>query len=72
MKIYSAIYEDYAHVNILFPQATTEVVTKPEELNEEGILIIHGGADISPTIYNQKPSYLRKEFLFMEFVEVLN
>lgn len=56
MKIYSAIYEDYAHVNILFPQATTEVVTKPEELNEEGILIIHGGADISPTIYNQKPT----------------
>jgi len=55
MKIYSALYKDFAHLNYLFPEATCEVVTKPEELDEHGILIMHGGSDISPTIYNQNP-----------------
>lgn len=55
MKIYSAIYEDYAHIEKLYPQATPETIKHPDELNEHGILIIHGGSDISPTIYNQKP-----------------
>jgi glutamine amidotransferase PdxT len=55
MKIYSALYKDFAHLDYLFPKATYEVVTKPEELDEHGILIMHGGSDISPIIYNQKP-----------------
>jgi len=55
MKIYSAIYNDYAHLDDLFPEATCLTINNPDELDEPGILIIHGGSDISPTIYNQAP-----------------
>jgi GMP synthase-like glutamine amidotransferase len=55
MKIYSAIYQDYAHLDNLYPQAKLAVITNPADFDEPGILIIHGGADISPAIYNQTP-----------------
>lgn len=54
MKIYSAVYNGFHPLDCFFPEATCEVVTKPEELNEPGFLIIHGGADISPSLYNRE------------------
>ena len=54
MKIYSALYESDAHLSTRFGEL--EVVHHPVELvNTNSILILHGGADISPTLYGQKP-----------------
>ena len=53
MKVYSALYHDMAHLEDM---GETKVVHYPEQLNEPGILILHGGADISPSIYGEKPN----------------
>lgn len=56
MKIYSAIYPGFHPLDTFFPDAECVTVTKPEEMDEPGILIIHGGADISPSLYKRKLS----------------
>lgn len=54
MKIYSALYKDDAHLGVL---GELETVYHPTQLtNNNSILILHGGADISPSIYKHKPS----------------
>jgi gamma-glutamyl-gamma-aminobutyrate hydrolase PuuD len=53
-SVYSALYHDDAHLNTF---GKTEVVYHPSELeNTNSILILHGGADISPSIYNHPVS----------------
>jgi len=47
--IYSALYSSNAHLNF----APFKVATLPNDLTNPGILILHGGEDISPMIYNQ-------------------
>ena len=53
MRIYSALYNDYAHLEEF---GIGVPVTHPEDMTEKGILILHGGEDISPSLYGQKPS----------------
>lgn len=55
-RIYSALYQDFAHLHTFF-RVPGEAVAHPEELIEpNSILVLHGGADISPSIYNQPVS----------------
>lgn len=52
MKIYSAIYNDAAHLTQF---GDFETVYQTEDLDcLNSILILHGGADISPSLYNEK------------------
>lgn len=55
MQISSVYYNNFAHVDELFPEYTRKVIDKVEDL-KPGILILHGGEDISPSIYGQKSS----------------
>lgn len=55
MKIYSALYNDGAHLEKF---GDVETVYHPAHLEtKNSILILHGGQDISPAIYNHKPSH---------------
>jgi GMP synthase-like glutamine amidotransferase len=55
--IYSALYPAYAHLEQLPDVTKCGVVYLPEHLQEEdSILILHGGSDISPKLYNEKPN----------------
>lgn len=52
--VYSAIYNDPAHLHIF---GDSKTITKPNELkNTNSILILHGGEDISPSLYGHKPN----------------
>lgn len=54
--VYSALYSDYAHLRRFSNHA--ETVVSPEEIiDPKSILILHGGEDISPTLYGQKPNH---------------
>lgn len=54
LRIYSALYGDDAHLNKF---GHLDVVHHPSDLvSTNSILILHGGADISPSLYGQKPS----------------
>lgn len=54
ISIYSALYQDDAHLSA-FGDCTA--VYHPSDLtNTNSILILHGGADISPSIYNHPVS----------------
>ena len=55
MKIYSALYNDWAHLDKF---GTPSLARVPEDLDEkEGILILHGGEDISPSLYGETSVY---------------
>lgn len=50
--VYSALYQDGAHLQTF---GDLETVYHPSELiNRNSILVLHGGGDISPSIYNHK------------------
>ena len=52
--VYSALYGDDAHLDTF---GSLETVFEPKDLkNTNSILILHGGEDISPSIYGQTPS----------------
>lgn len=54
MKIYSALFQSDAHLG---KYGDVETVYHPSHLEStNSILILHGGADISPSIYKQQPS----------------
>jgi putative glutamine amidotransferase len=55
MKIYSGIYSGFHPLDVFFPDAECIVADTPDDLvaGEPGILIIHGGGDISPSLYNK-------------------
>ena len=57
MQIYSALYRDGAHLERF---GNLNVVEDPSELKEPGILILHGGEDISPSIYGHGLSSLTR------------
>lgn len=56
MKLYSGLYDEFHPFDTFFPQAQCRVVNTPDDFEGPGILIIHGGADISPSLYNKQPS----------------
>jgi putative glutamine amidotransferase len=56
LTIYSAIYNCHHPLDVFFPDAKLEVVDKPGVMEPPGILILHGGSDISPQLYNKEMS----------------
>lgn len=57
MIIYSAIYPTFAHLNTLDIVDSWKTVYDPNHIErKDAILILHGGADISPSIYGAKPN----------------
>ena len=52
MKLFSALYGYDQDPFGLIDKVTT--VENPQDLTEDGVLLLHGGADISPSIYKQK------------------
>lgn len=54
LRIYSALYQDDAHLDKF---GELQTVYHPSELtSRNSILILHGGSDISPSLYGQKPA----------------
>lgn len=57
MIIYSALYPAFAHLDKLDNVDKWEVVYEPDDIKrKDAILILHGGADISPSLYGEKPN----------------
>ena len=54
MKLASALYYDFGPFTKLKGVNSAHVVTNPEELDKDSILILHGGADISPSLYRHE------------------
>ena len=52
--LYSAIWNDQYPLSEFLPNARLAVASTPDDLAGPGILIVHGGEDISPDLY-QKP-----------------
>lgn len=57
MNLYSAIYRNWHPLDMFFPEAECSVVMSPKDLQGPGILIVHGGADISPSLYGKGRSH---------------
>lgn len=56
MKLYSAYYSGgYPFEQLSFIDETI-TITEPDEITEEGVLVLWGGEDISPAIYNKPRS----------------
>lgn len=53
MRLFSALYESHDPFSMF---EAVDYVKSPEELTKDGVLMLHGGADISPTIYKHKVS----------------
>jgi putative glutamine amidotransferase len=53
MKLYSVLYNHFHPLNAFFPDWECCVIDSPNAIDEPGILIIHGGSDISPSLYNK-------------------
>lgn len=52
LTVYSGLYQDFAHLDSL---GKGKVIFNPDDMTEtNSILILHGGADISPSLYNKK------------------
>lgn len=53
MKIASVLYDDHAPFNTFFPQAELLCIEDAGEITKDiSFIILHGGADISPSLYN--------------------
>jgi gamma-glutamyl-gamma-aminobutyrate hydrolase PuuD len=60
MRIYSLTYNDFAHLDVLFPDAELVCIGSAHSVAkffpcEEDIVIFHGGVDINPALYNDRP-----------------
>ena len=56
MRLVSAMYPDYhpfVHMDVFDDFYTTE---NPEDITPNDVIVLHGGGDISPTLYNKKVS----------------
>lgn len=51
-RLVSALYSDWGPFSAINGVNSTGVVDSPEELTSKDILILHGGEDISPSLYN--------------------
>ena len=50
MKIYSALYDNPSHLQKF---GEFQTVYHIDQLTEPGILLLHGGEDISPSLYGE-------------------
>lgn len=55
MRLVSCLYANHHPWDVFFPQAECVVGDNPEDLREKDILILHGGSDIAPQLYNKIP-----------------
>lgn len=55
-RLVSCIYADFHPWDVYWPKANTLASSNPADLEEGDILIVHGGADISPSLYNKAVS----------------
>lgn len=55
-RIVSVLYADYHPWDMHWPDAQTVTSTNPYDLSQGDILVVHGGADISPSLYNKAKS----------------
>jgi len=53
LKIYSALYNHFHPLDVFFPNWECTCIDSPEEIDAPGVLILHGGSDISPSLYNK-------------------
>jgi putative glutamine amidotransferase len=53
VKLYSALYNDFHPFDSFYPSAEKVVVKADAKLEAPGILIIWGGSDIHPALYNR-------------------
>lgn len=53
VKVYSALYSMFNPLNRFFPEAECVKVVAGSKLEAPGILVIHGGSDIHPSIYGR-------------------
>ena len=53
MNIYSALYNDDAHLSAAF-NSSFETVSNVQACNKPGLLILHGGSDIHPSLYGEE------------------
>jgi putative glutamine amidotransferase len=53
MRLVSALYDDFGPFPLLNSVKSMDVVSEVKELSSEDILIVHGGADIHPSLYNK-------------------
>ena len=56
MKLYSALYDCFHPFDIFGIFNDCIVVSNPQDFDGPGMLIVHGGADISPALYNKRRS----------------
>lgn len=53
--IATSLFKDTAHLTTYFKNTSAKLATS-ENLTENDILLLHGGSDISPCIYNEYPN----------------
>lgn len=53
MKIYSALYNGFRPLRTFYPEAERVILQGDDEFSGAGILILWGGSDIHPSIYNR-------------------
>lgn len=56
MRLVSVLYDNHHPWDVFFPLAECVCLSNPKDLREKDILILHGGGDISPKLYNKAPS----------------
>ena len=56
MKIHSLYYNDFAHLEKVFPQAVRVHNPITSQIGKGDIVIFHGGTDISSHLYGEVPS----------------
>lgn len=71
MKLYSVIYQLHRDPFKLFDEIVT--IKDPKELTKnDGVLLLHGGEDISPAMYNERPMFTSapKDLSLRDTIEV--
>ena len=53
MRVYSALYDDFCHSQEFFKGVETVCISGIDGAKKPGLLILHGGSDISPSMYNE-------------------
>ena len=53
MRVYSALYDDFCHAQEFFPGVETLTISSIAFAKKPGLLILHGGSDISPKMYKE-------------------
>jgi putative glutamine amidotransferase len=58
MRLVSVLYEDFHPFNKLDKFKSYYCIDNADELDSNDVVIVHGGADISPALYNKQLSFM--------------